>query len=75
MVVPALLSLHEDRGRASANVKAVAEHHAGRIVARIAELAGLRSTRARLAAGCHGDAQPDCPILDDLAGSNRRRGA
>ena len=34
----ALLSLYEDRGRASADVKAVAEHHLRRIDAKIAEL-------------------------------------
>lgn len=66
----ALLSLYEDRGRASSDVKAVAEHHLRRIDAKIAELDGLRSTLARLVALCHGDHRPDCPILDDLAGSS-----
>lgn len=70
----ALLSLYEDRGRASSDVKAVAEHHLRRIDAKIAELGGLRDTLARLVARCHGDDRPDCPILDDLAGSSRRRG-
>ena len=70
----ALLSLYEDRGRASSDVKAVAEHHLRRINAKIAELEGLRSTLARLVARCHGDDRPDCPILDDLAGSGRRSG-
>ena len=70
----ALLSLYEDRGRASSDVKAVAEHHLRRIDAKIAELEGLRNTLARLVARCHGDHRPDCPILDDLAGSSRRSG-
>ena len=69
-----LLSLYEDRGRASSDVKAVAEHHLRRIDAKIAELEGLRDTLARLVARCHGDDRPDCPILDDLAGASRRRG-
>lgn len=69
-----LLSLYEDRGRASSDVKAVAEHHLRRINAKIAELEGLRSTLARLVARCHGDDRPDCPILDDLAASGRRSG-
>ena len=63
-----LLSLYEDRGRASADVKAVAQAHLRRIDRKIAELEGLRGTLATLVARCHGDARPDCPILDDLAG-------
>ncbi|MDE0203046.1 MAG: Cu(I)-responsive transcriptional regulator [Rhodospirillaceae bacterium] len=63
-----LLSLYEDRGRASADVKALAEAHLRRIDRKIAELEGLRSTLATLVARCHGDERPDCPILEDLAG-------
>ena len=63
-----LLSLYEDRDRASADVKALAEAHLRRIDRKIAALAGLRGTLAELVARCHGDARPDCPILDDLAG-------
>ena len=64
----ALLSLYEDRSRASADVKALAEAHLRRIDRKIAELDGLRGTLGRLVARCHGDARPECPILDDLAG-------
>ena len=28
----------------------------------------MRAALARLVHRCHGDEQPDCPILDDLAG-------
>ena len=63
-----LLSLYEDRARASADVKALAEAHLRRIDRKIAELEGLRGTLATLVARCHGDERPDCPILDDLAG-------
>ena len=63
-----LLSLYEDRGRASSDVKALAEAHLRRIDHKIAELEGLRGTLATLVARCHGDELPDCPILDDLAG-------
>ena len=62
-----LLSLYEDRARASADVKALAEAHLRRIDRKIAELEGLRGTLATLVARCHGDERPDCPILDDLA--------
>ena len=63
-----LLSLYEDRSRASADVKALARDHLRRIDRKIAALEGLRGTLANLVARCHGDERPDCPILDDLAG-------
>ena len=64
----ALLALWEDRGRASADVRAVAEERLAEIDRRLAELAELRETLAGLVAACHGDDRPDCPILADLAG-------
>lgn len=63
-----LLSLYEDRGRASADVKAVAAEHMERITQKIDELQALKSTLETLVTRCHGDDRPDCPILDDLAG-------
>ena len=64
----ALLSLYDDRSRASADVKALAAARIAEIDARIDELATLRATLSRLVSACHGDDRPDCPILDDLAG-------
>lgn len=66
-----LMSLYEDRDRASADVKALASEHLERIAEKIDELQALKSTLETLVARCHGDDRPDCPILDDLAG---RRG-
>ena len=63
-----LLSLYEDRSRASADVKALAEAHLRRVDRKIAELEGLRGTLRHLVTQCHGDERPECPILDDLAG-------
>ena len=63
-----LLSLYEDRDRASANVKALASEHLDRITQKIEELQALQSTLETLVVRCHGDDRPDCPILDDLAG-------
>lgn len=63
-----LLSLYEDRDRASADVKAVAEDHLGRVNQKIAELQSLRETLSHLVSSCHGDDRPDCPILDGLSG-------
>ncbi len=63
-----LLALWEDRGRASADVKALAEAHLREIDAKIAELKAMRGTLAGLVSCCAGDERPDCPILSDLAG-------
>ncbi|MEM0989934.1 MAG: Cu(I)-responsive transcriptional regulator [Pseudomonadota bacterium] len=61
-----LLSLYEDRGRASADVKTVAREHLQQIEQKIAELQGLRDVLRDLVDRCSGDDRPDCPILDDL---------
>ncbi len=63
-----LLSLYEDRDRASADVKAVAAEHLDRIAQKIEELQAMKSTLETLVTRCHGDDRPDCPILDGLAG-------
>ncbi len=65
-----LLSLYEDKSRASADVKAIARQHLQDIERKIAELESLRDLLGELVAKCHGDARPDCPILQDLAGSD-----
>jgi MerR family copper efflux transcriptional regulator len=62
-----LVALYRDRGRASADVKAIAQQHIGRIDRKLAELQTVRAALADLAARCHGDARPDCPILEELA--------
>ncbi len=63
-----LLSLYQDRGRASADVKALALHRVAEIDRKIAELHTMRAALTHLIDRCHGDDRPDCPILDDLAG-------
>lgn len=62
-----LLALYEDKGRASADVKHIAEEHLAKIDAKIAELQAMRHTLAHLVKACAGDDRPDCPILTDLA--------
>ena len=70
----ALLALYEDEGRASSEVKRVAETHLEQIGRKIAELEAMRATLATLIHRCHGDDRPDCPILDDLAGEEGAEG-
>jgi Cu(I)-responsive transcriptional regulator len=62
-----LLSLYEDRDRASADVRAIAERHLARIDRKLAELQALSATLRDLVVRCHGDERPECPIMDDLA--------
>lgn len=65
--VARLLTLWQDRQRASADVKALANEHIADLNRRIDELVRLRDTLNELVAHCQGDDRPDCPILKDLA--------
>ena len=69
-----LLSLYEDKGRASADVKLLAEQHLQEVDQRLQELAHLRDTLADLVHSCRGDHRPDCPILADLADDGEKKG-
>lgn len=62
-----LLTLYEDRSRASADVKDIAKGHLARIDQKLAELQQMRATLAGLVSACAGDNRPDCPILADLS--------
>jgi Cu(I)-responsive transcriptional regulator len=63
-----LVSLWQNRRRASASVKRIAEKHADELAQRIAAMQAMQRTLSHLIHGCQGDGRPDCPILDDLAG-------
>ncbi|HDS1819837.1 TPA: Cu(I)-responsive transcriptional regulator [Pseudomonas putida] len=65
-----LLTLWQDRQRASADVKALAMQHIDALNRRIEELVSLRDTLGDLVSHCQGDERPDCPILKDLAKGN-----
>ncbi|MDP6689989.1 MAG: Cu(I)-responsive transcriptional regulator [Alphaproteobacteria bacterium] len=64
-----LLALYQDRGRASAQVRGLAQGAIARIEGKITELQSIAAVLSDLVARCHGDDRPECPILDDLAGS------
>ncbi|MBL1404918.1 MAG: Cu(I)-responsive transcriptional regulator [Rhizobiales bacterium] len=64
-----LLSLYEDKNRASSEVKSIAESKILEIEAKLIELQSLRDTLTKLADSCSGDERPDCPILEGLAGN------
>ena len=62
-----LLALWQDRARASADVKRLALAHVAALESKAESLRSMAASLRHLAAHCHGDARPDCPILDDLA--------
>ena len=65
-----LLGLYSDRTRASADVKQLASAHLEDIERKMSELESMANTLRHLINNCHGDARPDCPIIDQLAGPN-----
>jgi MerR family copper efflux transcriptional regulator len=64
-----LVSLWNNRRRTSASVKRIAQKHADELAQRVAALQEMQRSLSLLIHGCHGDSRPDCPILDELAGS------
>jgi MerR family copper efflux transcriptional regulator len=64
-----LLALWRNKRRPSAEVKRIAMAHAADLGRRIAHMQAMQRTLEHLAHCCHGDERPDCPILDDLAGT------
>jgi MerR family copper efflux transcriptional regulator len=62
-----LVGLWQNRRRASASVRRIAEKHAAELAARIAAMQEMQRTLAHLVHCCHGDDRPECPILEDLA--------
>ena len=63
-----LLTLWQNRRRASADVKRSAQRHVADLDKRMAATAAMRQTLHHLADCCQGDQRPDCPIIEGLAG-------
>ena len=63
-----LVNLWQNRGRASASVKRIAQKHVDELSTRISAMQAMQRSLQDLLQHCHGDTRPDCPILDDLAG-------
>lgn len=64
-----LLALWQDRDRPSKDVKRLANEHIVELDRRIRELRLMKETLEHLVRHCKGDARPECPILDALAGT------
>ncbi len=73
--ISTLLSLWQDKQRASASVKQIAQTHIDDLQQRIAAMQAMQRTLQQLVGCCAGDARPDCPILDDLAAEDTGKGA
>ena len=63
-----LLGLYADRNRRSADVKHLTLDRIKRLDEQMRELKALRDDLQHLADACKGDGEPDCPILNGLAG-------
>jgi Cu(I)-responsive transcriptional regulator len=61
-----LLTLWQDKNRASSDVKNLAIKHIRKIEDKIKELDSIRETLINLTNNCHGNNRPDCPILNGL---------
>ena len=65
--ISGLMHLWRDRSRASSDVKRIALEHVAALEAKRREIEEMASTLKHLAANCHGDGRPDCPIIESLA--------
>jgi MerR family copper efflux transcriptional regulator len=65
--IRALLGLWADKGRSSADVKALATARAEELGRKAQALEEMRATLLDLAKRCHGDERPECPIIERLA--------
>jgi len=64
-----LLALWQNKSRSSGSVKKIASGHMQDLKRRIVEMQSMVATLEHLTHNCQGDQRPDCPILEDLAGS------
>jgi MerR family gold-responsive transcriptional activator of gol and ges genes len=73
--IAALVSLWRDSGRPSREVRRIAAEHLAQLEIRAAEIQSMTQALCGMVRACHGDDRPDCPILDDLSQSARRKAA
>ena len=69
-----LLALWQDPSRSSQEVKSIALATIESLRRKRDELEAMVAALEHLAAHCHGDARPECPIMEDLA-TRASRGA
>ena len=69
--IKTLLSLWEDRGRKSGDVKKLARQYIAELDQDIQRLQSIRDQLQHLSDCCQGNNRPDCPIIEDLAAGHR----
>lgn len=65
--IAGLLGLWSNRRRASREVKAIAQGHLDALEDKMREMALMQAALRKLLTSCHGDDDPDCAILEELA--------
>lgn len=68
--IETLLGLWKNKNRHSAEVRALAQKHILELEAKIEEMQSVIGVLRELVGLCHGNADPDCPIIENLAGSD-----
>lgn len=66
-VIGQLVSLWQDRGRPSREVKALATRHIQELDNKARDLLAMKAALEHLIRRCKGDERPECPILESLA--------
>ncbi len=67
-----LLSLWKNQNRSNSQVKTLAQKHKSELEKKLSEIQAMLSTLEILIKHCHGDARPDCPILQELECHKKR---
>ncbi|WP_272677206.1 Cu(I)-responsive transcriptional regulator [Providencia huaxiensis] len=67
--ISVLLCLWRNRERASADVKNMALTHLSELKRKISELQGIANALEVLTKHCHGNSEPQCPIIENLVNS------
>ena len=65
-----LTALWNDRDRANSDVKRIASGHIDVLENKMRELQEMTRALRHLVDNCHGDGRPDCPIIEELAGTH-----
>jgi len=62
-----LMGLWSNTRRASRKVKSIAQLHVAQLEEKMREMAEMKAALERLVANCHGDDDPHCAIIQELA--------
>lgn len=62
-----LIGLWSNTRRASRKVKSIAQQHVDQLEEKMREMAEMKAALERLVAHCHGDDDPHCAIIEELA--------